>query len=64
MTDKPEEPRAMKEIHDIRLRIQEETTGMTPEEVAAFYADAVRNAEKMYGITFRRAEDHPVHAVK
>ena len=59
MTDRPEEPRAMKEIHDIRAQIQEETKDMTPEEISAFYANAARDVEKMYGITFRRAEDRP-----
>jgi len=61
MTEKPEEPRATQEIHAIRSQIQEETKGLTPEEVTAFYANAVREAEKMYGITFRRAVGKPVH---
>jgi len=61
MIDKqPDEPRALKEIHDIRAQIQEEIKDMTPEEVAAFYENAVQDVEKMYGITFRRAEGQPV----
>ncbi|MDR1322460.1 MAG: hypothetical protein LBK56_13745 [Gracilibacteraceae bacterium] len=54
-----EEPKAMKEIHDIRLQIQEETKNMTVDEIAAYYADAVRNAEKVYGVKFRRAGGDP-----
>ncbi|MDR0999273.1 MAG: hypothetical protein LBL96_00475 [Clostridiales bacterium] len=49
------EPLAMKEIHDIRLQIQEETKGMTAEEVMAYYSNAVCSVEEMYGIKFRRA---------
>ena len=46
----------MDEIHDIRQRIQEEIKDMTPEERAAYFANATREVEKMYGITFRRVE--------
>jgi len=48
------EPRAMKEIHDIRLKIQEKTEGMTPEQEMEYYAAAVRRFEKRRGIKFRR----------
>jgi hypothetical protein len=56
-----DEYRAEREIHDIRLKIQEETKDMTVEEVVAYYADAVRNVEEVYGIKFRRADDVLTH---
>jgi len=47
----------------IRERIQEEIKDMTPEERAAYFANAVREAEKLYGITFRRPEGYPANKV-
>ncbi len=51
------EPRAMKEIHDIRLKIYEETKDMTDEQRAERTRNAVREVEEQYGITFRRPGD-------
>ena len=50
------EPRALKEIHDIRLRIYEETKDLTPQQRAELTSQAVRDFEKESGITFRRLE--------
>ena len=50
------EPRALKEIHDIRLRIYEETKDLTPHQRAELTSKAVRDFEKESGITFRRLE--------
>jgi len=55
MTEKAAALRVMKEIHDIRQQIQEETKDMSPEELAAFYERSMREAEKLCGTTFRRA---------
>jgi len=63
MTDRPKEHRVMKEIHEIRLKIQEEIKDMTPEERAAYFANAVHEAEKLCGVTFRRPEGYPAHKV-
>ncbi|MCL2643245.1 MAG: hypothetical protein FWD52_07020 [Candidatus Bathyarchaeota archaeon] len=54
------EPRALKEIHDVRLRIYEETKGLTPKQRAELTSRAVREFEKESGITFRRLEIAPV----
>jgi len=50
------EPRALKEIHDIRLRIYEETKNLTPKQRAELTSRTVREFEKESGITFRRLE--------
>jgi hypothetical protein len=50
------EPRALKEIHDIRLRIYEETKNLTPKQRAELTSRVVREFEKESGITFRRLE--------
>ena len=50
------EPRALKEIHDIRLRIYEETKELTPRERAELTSRKVRDFERESGITFRRLE--------
>ncbi|MCL2463323.1 MAG: hypothetical protein FWF44_11705 [Defluviitaleaceae bacterium] len=63
MADRTEEPRAVKEIHDIRLQIYEETKDMTEEQRMEHTRNAVREAEEMYGIKFRRAEDTTVRKV-
>ena len=44
------EPRAAREIHDIRLAIYEDIKDMTPEERTAYFADAAREAIDKYGI--------------
>jgi len=50
------EPRALKEIHDIRLRIYEETKNLTPKQRAELTSQTVREFEKKSGIKFRRLE--------
>lgn len=44
------EPRAMREIHEIRLKIYEETKNMTPKERAAFAHQEAEKLLKMYGL--------------
>ncbi len=58
------EPRAMKEIHDIRLKIYEETKDMTMEQRMAHTQKAVREMEEKHGITFRRPGDPTERARK
>jgi hypothetical protein len=48
------EPRAMREIHDIRLQIYEETKGLTDEQCAERTGNAVKEMEELYGIKFKR----------
>lgn len=57
------EPRAMKEIHDIRLKIYEETKDMTEEQCIERTRAAVREVEEKHGIKFRRPGDVPARKV-
>ncbi len=45
------EPMAMQEIHEIRLRIYEETKNMTVSEKTAYFRRNSEKAEKKYGLT-------------
>ena len=49
--------RSMQEVHEIRIRLHEETKDMPSKEVIAFYSDTVRKVEQEKGIKFRRPED-------
>jgi hypothetical protein len=53
------EPKALKEIHEIRLRIYEETKDLTPQQRAELTSRTVREFEKKSGIKFRRLEKVP-----
>jgi hypothetical protein len=53
----------MREIHDIRLEIQEETKNMTPEQEMEYYSAATRRVEEQRGIKFRRPESVPARKV-
>lgn len=44
------EPRAMKEIHDIRLKIYEEIKDMTPEEQVRYFNESTKETVEKYGI--------------
>jgi len=48
------EPRAMKEIHEIREDIYKRTKEMSEKEVTAYFANAVHEVEEMYDVKFRR----------
>lgn len=50
------ELRAMKEIHDIRLKIHEETKDMSPEERAALASKEAQEMIDKYGLKLRRPE--------
>jgi len=50
------ESKALKEIHDIRLRIYEETRDLTPQQRAELTSSIVREFEQKSGVTFRRLE--------
>lgn len=51
------EPRAMKELHDIRLQIYEETKNMTVHEKVEFYNKNSLDLAKEYGFKIVNAED-------
>jgi hypothetical protein len=51
------EPKAMKEIHDIRIEIYEETKNMTPGQRAERAREAARAFEKKHGIKLHRPQD-------
>jgi len=57
------EPRAVREVHEIRLRLQEQTKNMTPEEEIAFYNNAVIESEKRRGRMFKRSDERRVRKV-
>jgi len=57
------EPRAMKEIHDIRLKIYEETKDMTIEQRMEYTRNAAAEFEKKHGIRLRRPGDLPADKV-
>ena len=48
------EPRAMKEIHDIREKIHERTKKMSEKEITEYYTNATHEVEEMYAVRFRR----------
>lgn len=50
------EPRAMREIHEIRERIYEETKGLTPAEYNARVRDRSQALLNRYGIAVQRVE--------
>lgn len=51
-----EEPKAMKEIHEIRDKIREEIKDMTPQEIIAYYKKLSDEFEKESGIKLRRLQ--------
>ena len=51
------EPEAMKEIHDIRLQIYEETKDMTPQQRNEHTQKAAEEFAKKHGITLRWAQN-------
>jgi len=50
------EPRAMKEIHDIRLQIYEDTKHMTPEEQTEFTRKEAQALIDKFGLKVKRPE--------
>ncbi|MBU4305602.1 MAG: hypothetical protein KJ893_08320 [Candidatus Omnitrophica bacterium] len=49
------EPKAMKEIHEIREKMYEEMKGMTSKEQIEYIHKAAENAKKKYGLKLRKA---------
>jgi hypothetical protein len=57
--DDPEianEPMPLREVHAIRLMMHDETKDMTPAEMRAYYAKAVREAQEKYGVKISHPE--------
>jgi hypothetical protein len=50
------EPRTMKEIHDIRLKIHKEIKGLSPEQRSERTRRAVKEMEEKCDVKFRRPE--------
>ena len=50
------EPRAMKEIHDIRLQIYEETKDMSPEERVELVRREAQEMIEKHGLKVKRLE--------
>ena len=57
------EPIAMREIHAIRLLIQDEIKDMTPMQRADRTRNAVLEAEKRHGVKFHRTGDSPANSI-
>lgn len=57
------EPKAMKEVHDIREKIYEETKDLTAEQRVKRTNQAVQEMEEKHSVKFRRSDDTPVHRV-
>jgi hypothetical protein len=57
------EPMAMREVHAIRLMIQDEQKGMSVEERMKRTSDSVKAVEDEFGIKFRRPEPAPTRKV-
>jgi len=53
---KNEEPKAMREIHEIRRKMYEETKNMTPEEIIAYHKKLAARHEKESGIKLRKLQ--------
>ena len=49
------EPGAMREIHEIREKLYEETKGVTPEEHTAWIHERSRALLEQYGIQLKKA---------
>lgn len=49
------EPEAMREIHEIREKMQEEMKGMTTKERVEYIHRAAEEAKKKYGLKFKKA---------
>ena len=57
------EPMALREVHAIRLLIQDETKTLTQEQRLERTRNAVAEAEKRLDIKFRRLSDPPMAGV-
>jgi len=55
------ESKAVRDVHEIRIKLHEETKNMTPEEEVAFYNNALLEIEKRRGRKFRRPNDTPTY---
>ena len=54
------EPTALREVHAIRLLIQDEKKDLTPEQREERTRNAVLEAEKRLGVKFRRPGDSSI----
>ena len=50
------EPRAMREIHEIREQISEELKNMTPKEQTAYFRKAAQDMIEKHGLNVNRPE--------
>ncbi len=53
---KIEEPEAMREIHEIRRKMHEETKDMPPEELIAYHKKLAAEFEKEGGVKLRKLQ--------
>jgi len=53
-----DEPKPMKEVHEIRERLHEKTKGMTTQEFIDYLHRSTEEAEWKYGLKLRRLPKH------
>ncbi|MBI5789163.1 MAG: hypothetical protein HZA78_09950 [Candidatus Schekmanbacteria bacterium] len=53
-----DEPKPMKEIHEIREKLYEETKGMTKKELIDYFRKAGEEAAQKYGLKLRKMIKH------
>lgn len=58
MTAKYEEPRVMRELHEIRAKHYEETKHMTSEEYVKSVNEGAKKIAEKYGLKFKFVDKH------
>ena len=54
-----DEPLPLRQVHAIRLKIQDETKDMTPEERVKHTAEQAQKLADLYGLKIKRPEETP-----
>jgi len=57
------EPRVMKEIHEIRQNIYEKIKGLTPEDQVSYFNESTKDTIEKYGIKVGTPADNQLRKV-